>query len=97
MDFTGSECGIDAQTGLTGFAPVSAPIGDNLTAGLELTFADAVFVNNDPEDRLTTVGHDGPEVAVSPSPSSPYQVVQTRPPAFSWASRSVRGSDLRTA
>ena len=46
MDFTGSECGIDAQTGISAFAAVSAPIGGSLTAGLDVTFADAGFETN---------------------------------------------------
>jgi hypothetical protein len=46
MDFTCSECGIDAQTGISAFAAVSAPIGGSLTAGLDVTFADAGFETN---------------------------------------------------
>ena len=51
MDFTCSECGIDAQTGISAFAAVSRPISGRLTAGIEVTFADAGFETNGPEER----------------------------------------------
>ena len=46
MDFTCSDCGIDAETGISAFAAVSAPIGGRFTAGLDVTFADAGFPTN---------------------------------------------------
>jgi hypothetical protein len=51
MDFTCSECEVDAETGITAFAAVSTPIGDRFTAGLDVTFADAGFGTYATEER----------------------------------------------
>lgn len=51
MDFTCSECGVDARNGISAFAAVSTPIGDRFTAGLDVTFADAGFGTYGPEER----------------------------------------------
>ena len=51
MDFTCSECGIDAENGITAFVAVSAPIGGRFTAGVETTFSDAGFESNGQEHK----------------------------------------------
>lgn len=51
MDFTCSECEIDAETGISAFAAVSRSLGGSLTAGLEVTFADAGFETTGPVEE----------------------------------------------
>ena len=51
MDFTCSECEIDAQTGISAFIGVSRRIGRSFSASLEGTFADAGFESGPPPEE----------------------------------------------